>query len=32
MAECIIERRGANADTTGLTALPEDVKSGKTFL
>ena len=32
MAECIIIKNGANADTSELTAVPEDVKDGKVFL
>lgn len=32
MAECIIKKNGAAIDTSGLTAIPEYVKEGKTFL
>ena len=32
MADCIIKKNGANADTSDLTALPSSVKKGKIFL
>lgn len=32
MADCIIKKNGANADTSDLTALPSSVKEGKIFL
>lgn len=32
MADCIIKKNGANADTSDLTALPSSVKAGKIFL